>query len=415
MLNHPFTNIRICIVIACCRPSLAALSYSTVLTARDMLSSLDWLCRYYIPLYYDMIAQSLLRAVGRWQLFDYLQRVSCIFPHQRTLTSSTRTSTSPRSSSTSSSNARHPVVLIFDTETTGLVQHRLPHDDSSQPDLVQLAMILVDTKDWKKRARVSCLIQNAPKIGSEAQEVHGISNADCNQFGVPLPTALTLFYNLSQQADCFVAHNLMFDRKVILTAFHRSKITGFAFKGRQEMCTMEECTSILQLPGKYPGTFKWPTLEESYRHFMETDLKNAHDALADAEACFSIFRKLVETNAVQLEKQQQQQQQTNIDYELQNKDDHSVKAMNKTTPESSCSVVANDDDDDDNKEPMIVAAPGELKLSVNGHQFSISGKTYKYKDTIKSMGGKWYREEQAWVFRDCSMLEPAKKLVGVSR
>ena len=50
-------------------------------------------------------------------------------------------------------------ALIFDTETTGMVEFRKPPEDPSQPDLIQLGMLLVDTQDWKPRARHSLLVQ----------------------------------------------------------------------------------------------------------------------------------------------------------------------------------------------------------------------------------------------------------------
>ena len=78
-------------------------------------------------------------------------------------------------------------ALIFDTETTGMVEFRKLPEDASQPDLIQLGMLLVDTADWKPRVRSSLLVTLAEgvKIEPAAKAAHGISEEECARFGVP--------------------------------------------------------------------------------------------------------------------------------------------------------------------------------------------------------------------------------------
>ena len=47
-------------------------------------------------------------------------------------------------------------------------------------------------------------------------------------------------------------------------------------------CTMNEMTDVCKLPGKFAGKYKWPKLQEAYRHAFGKDFDGAHDALADA-------------------------------------------------------------------------------------------------------------------------------------
>ena len=191
-------------------------------------------------------------------------------------------------------------ALIFDTETTGMVQFRKPPEDPSQPDLIQLGMLLVETEDWGPRARHSLLVKLAPdvKIEPGAKEAHGISEEDCARYGVDPVVACSLFNQACMQADIIVAHNLSFDTSIMKTALHRIGNKPHRFDGRQQVCTKESSTDVLKLPGKYG--YKWPTLAEAYRHYTGNEIEGAHDALVDTEACLQVFRGLVQEGVVEL-------------------------------------------------------------------------------------------------------------------
>ena len=61
-------------------------------------------------------------------------------------------------------------ALIFDTETTGMVKWKQPPEHSGQPDLVQLAMLLVERDTWTVMTRASFILQlvDGVKIEPEA-------------------------------------------------------------------------------------------------------------------------------------------------------------------------------------------------------------------------------------------------------
>lgn len=191
-------------------------------------------------------------------------------------------------------------ALIFDTETTGMVQFRQPPEHPSQPDLIQLGMLLVDLEDWKPRARHSLLVQlrEGARIEPAAFEAHGLSEADCARYGVPASVACSLFNQACLQADVIVAHNLSFDVSIMKTALFRLGSKPHRFDGRQLICTKEASTDVLKLPGNYG--YKWPTLAEAYRHYTGLEIEGAHDALVDTEACLEVFRGLVQEGVVEL-------------------------------------------------------------------------------------------------------------------
>jgi DNA polymerase-3 subunit epsilon len=186
-------------------------------------------------------------------------------------------------------------ALIFDTETTGMVKWKEPPSHPEQPDLVQIAMLLVETEDWRMMSRTSLLVQlrDGAKIEPEAEDTHGISAETCGRYGVAPIVACSLFNQLCIQADTIVAHNLSFDQSIMLTALHRLGDRPNRMEGKKLICTKEATTDILKLPGNY-GKYKWPTLAEAYRHYTGQEIDGAHDALADTEACFAVYRALVD-------------------------------------------------------------------------------------------------------------------------
>ncbi|MCB9726205.1 MAG: 3'-5' exonuclease [Spirochaetaceae bacterium] len=191
-------------------------------------------------------------------------------------------------------------ALIFDTETTGMVEFRKPPEDPSQPDLIQLGMMLVETADWTPRARTSMLVKlpEGARIDPGAQEAHGISEEDCARYGIESVVACSLFNQACLQADIIVAHNLSFDASIMKTALFRLGRKPHRMDGRQLVCTKEASTDVLKLPGKYG--YKWPTLAEAYLHYTGRELEGAHDAFVDTEACLQIFRGLVQEGVVEL-------------------------------------------------------------------------------------------------------------------
>ena len=59
-----------------------------------------------------------------------------------------------------------------------------------------------------------------------------------------------------------------------------------------KICTMKIGTDVCKIPGPYG--FKWPKLEELYRHLFGENFIGAHDALSDCQATASCFFKMAE-------------------------------------------------------------------------------------------------------------------------
>ena len=183
------------------------------------------------------------------------------------------------------------MYLVFDTETTGFPLKDKPADYPGQARIVQLAALLLD-ENFKERACLNTLIRPSGwTISAGAQQAHGITQEDCQNYGVPIEVALKFFDFLLSGTEVLIAHNISFDNQLLNIEY---ELAGVQRKVTDEYCTMHKTTNICKLQGKQPGKYKWPKLEEAYWHFFSEKLEGAHDALVDVRACARIYKRLQE-------------------------------------------------------------------------------------------------------------------------
>jgi DNA polymerase-3 subunit epsilon len=198
-------------------------------------------------------------------------------------------------------------VLFVDTETTGLTLWREPDDHPGQPHLVSLGVRLGLTG-------VRLLVQPPDGMAQEAwaaaEAVHGISMDLARSEGLSLDDAMQHF-ELRFVAQVGVggawcAHNLEFDRRVLLSAWLRSSYGrgrpfppyGYGLRG---LCTKLLSTELCRLPkvgkGARFGGYKWPSLDEAHAALLGQPARKArllHDALDDVEACRRVYETIRE-------------------------------------------------------------------------------------------------------------------------
>lgn len=188
--------------------------------------------------------------------------------------------------------------LVFDTETTGLVDWHKPPEDPSQPDILEFAAVLLrhDTVagTWRKLNIVSLLVQTTKEIPAEAVAVHGIDNEVITWGGVLPSTIPSLWLRLKNHANAVVAHNASFDLFLLKSMFARYNMQWE--EPSHVICTMKASTNICKLPGK--KGYKWPTLAEACRHFFGDVPQGLHRALDDVMATGQILQQLVEKGVV---------------------------------------------------------------------------------------------------------------------
>lgn len=195
-------------------------------------------------------------------------------------------------------------LLFFDTETTGLPDRSRPLDHASQPHLVQVAACLADA-DGRVWGSLSLIVYpSAWEIPERAAAVHGITSDIARKVGVGEDSATMALTDLARCADLIVAHNLDFDRRIIMTAILRTQPQSADWWGRLKgYCTMQAARPVCKLPPtdrqRMAGftDYKSPTLAEAHQILCGEPLALAHEAQADMRACRAIWKALQEQAA----------------------------------------------------------------------------------------------------------------------
>lgn len=193
--------------------------------------------------------------------------------------------------------------LFFDTETTGMIAKGYPAGHPAQPHICQLGAQLCN-QSCRVVAEINLLVKpDRWSIPAEAEAIHGISTAMCEQYGLPIKTVATLFIRLAQRAKLSIAHNRPFDNTLIWTELIRCELpTELAYWLEMPgFCTMEAASPIVNLPPT-PRMIaagynkpKPPTMLEAYSFFHDgAKFDGAHDAMADVNACRSVYYKIVD-------------------------------------------------------------------------------------------------------------------------
>lgn len=183
--------------------------------------------------------------------------------------------------------------LYFDTETTGKFVFGRPPTAEGQPHLAQLAAILEE--DGREVGIVNLYVQPSIRMPDDTAAFHGITNEVLARYAVSPSNAAYIFRDLAASADVIVAHNIQFDRSIMIKALHDLDIPEIPWKDIKQHCTMLTATPICNIrTAKGP---KWPKLEECVKIFFDETLEGAHDALVDVRACARVHKHLLSLNA----------------------------------------------------------------------------------------------------------------------
>jgi DNA polymerase-3 subunit epsilon len=204
--------------------------------------------------------------------------------------------------------------LVFDTETTGLPinQKLLPSGDNldNWPHIVQFSSLLYD--DELKTIKFIDKIIKIPKnviISEESIKIHNITKEKCENEGVDLIKVFESFIVDFVQADLVIAHNMLFDHKIVLAELIRlilytnaktsENISGYYYlikNSNKLYCTMQETTLLCNIKAinkrNNKEYTKFPTLAELHNHLFGYKPINLHNALNDIVVCFRCFYML---------------------------------------------------------------------------------------------------------------------------
>jgi DNA polymerase III epsilon subunit-like protein len=214
------------------------------------------------------------------------------------------------------------LIMIFDTETTGLPQTRFiqPGKLDLWPHIVQLSYVLLDVEK-KTIVREEDFIIKLPigvVVPEESSKIHGITDAISKEKGIFMEEALGKFIKDFALVSEIVGHNIDFDVNMILVETMRSiqSMNGLlwptinpekyntikqfqdfidSFKKAKQFCTMKNsidlcCIKKTNHNGKEYN--KFPRLEELHQHLFGTIPPDLHNSLVDVYACMHCYWKM---------------------------------------------------------------------------------------------------------------------------
>ena len=96
-------------------------------------------------------------------------------------------------------------------------------------------------------------------------------------------------HDIDNRCMMLVCHNDNFDVRVVAGEFVRAEMEIPVIK---TYCTMQEGVSYCKITPKVYGQYKWPSLQELYRKFVDEELGNAHNSYYDVVNCAKCYFKL---------------------------------------------------------------------------------------------------------------------------
>lgn len=198
-------------------------------------------------------------------------------------------------------------AIFYDTETQGLPDFKAPSEAEHQPHIVQLAAALVDLYGRQITESMDVIVRpDGWVISAEVSAIHGITHEMAMDVGIPEKDAVEQFLALMRDTDANamcppfrqrIAHNEQFDARIIRIALMRyfGEELANEFRAAPASCTMRAATQIVKAPptekmravGRHH--FKNPNLGECVRHFFDRELKGAHNAMVDVQACIDVY------------------------------------------------------------------------------------------------------------------------------
>jgi len=222
--------------------------------------------------------------------------------------------------------ANRNLVLTFDTETTGLFSKS--DDIDGQPFIIQFSFVVFDMRTFKIQTKFNEYIKIDPSIEIKPKitELTGITKEMCDMNGIHIENALIEFYKAYISCGTLVAHNINFDKKMILIELKRNihriylqnpnilSLFNDVFNhmsGIEEYCTMNFgkniCNIILEkkkTPIIDPPVIhtqqdysakqikKYPKLSELHEFLFGFCPVDLHNSLVDSIVCLKCFLKM---------------------------------------------------------------------------------------------------------------------------
>jgi len=203
-------------------------------------------------------------------------------------------------------------ILVFDTETTDLIRK----DSSGNKTFGHVIQLSFIGYNIEKNTIVynEDLIINVPQnvhITEESIALHRVDREKSNT-GIPMKEALFKFKEALEWCDCLVAHNMYYDKTMIIEeCFRNSFLKNINFNKNKrgnyipEYCTMKHGINLCKIVKYNEKTgksyYKYPKLEELYIHLFNEQPIGMHNAYIDILLTIKCYLKMtrnIETDSI---------------------------------------------------------------------------------------------------------------------
>ena len=200
-------------------------------------------------------------------------------------------------------------ILVFDTETTGLIQKNAPLEEF--PYITQFSFMVYDVQNELIRSSFNTYIKLPHNviISEFVSQLTGVTNEICDKQGIPITEALGIFYHTMNVCDCVVGHNIEFDIQMVNNEIVRNLHSLKQFPdiknmfdkyrlmklGIQTDCTMRmtvESCSLYRTTENNKKYKKFPKLVETYYHLFNETPENLHNSMVDTLVCLRCYLKI---------------------------------------------------------------------------------------------------------------------------
>lgn len=207
------------------------------------------------------------------------------------------------------------LVMVFDTETTGLLPKK-PENYSQEiplemyPYITQMSFIVFDINDYVVVYYYNAYIKIPSHIiiPPEVEAITHISNEKLEMCGIDIKEALLELYKWYFKVKTVVAHNLYFDSKMVQTELRRHykemlyetpliiqlfNKTYAQHKNIILYCTMLASHKVCNIEILRNGTYhkKFPKLLELYEYLFGEIPEDLHNSLVDSLVCLKCYLK----------------------------------------------------------------------------------------------------------------------------
>jgi len=186
-------------------------------------------------------------------------------------------------------------TLVFDVETTGLPTKWDPKIKEIEcwPHIVQLSWMIYNPNEDLNISDYYIKLKDGMEIPEESTKIHGITNEKMREEGVDIKEILIKLQKDMNECDIIVAHNLKFDKSLVLVESLRNKI-GFSIPQKQ-FCTMlygEKICDLKRVTKWGKTVSKYPKLIELHQKLFHYEPSNLHNSLYDILVCLRCYYKL---------------------------------------------------------------------------------------------------------------------------